>query len=126
MANARRDAARGTDVQPEHGYSILTAAPGQVRVHPSAERAWVWQAVARYGRDTALVTGWESARDAKLDGVTDVCADDVPGNQPLLFPRRGRPGEPIRLPRGPAQPAASATGPPPTQSATRGGLRFGP
>ena len=73
----RRSRSEARDVLPEHGYSILAEAPGQVRVHPSAERAWVWQAVARYGRDTTLVTGWQSARDARLDGVTDVCADDV-------------------------------------------------
>jgi hypothetical protein len=74
------------DVLPEHGYSILAEAPGQVRVHPSVERARVWRCVARYGRDTTLVTGWESALDAKLEGVTDLCAADVRGNQPLLVP----------------------------------------
>jgi len=77
------------DVWPEHGYPMLAETPGHVRVHPSAERAWVWQAVARYGRNTTLVTGWGSAREARLDGVTDVCADDVSGTEPLLVPAPG-------------------------------------
>jgi hypothetical protein len=102
------------DVLPEHGYAMLSAAPGQVRVHPSAERAWVWQAVARYGRDTALVTGWASARDAMLDGVTDICADDVFGNEPLLLPApRPARGVDKAIDEAPAQPEASTLDPPP-------------
>lgn len=102
------------DMLPERGYSILAEAPGQVRVHPSAERAWVWQAVARYGLDTTLVTGWESRRDARLDGVTDVCADDVRGNQPLLVPAPGPAGGTDQPTRGaPAPLAASTAGPSP-------------
>jgi hypothetical protein len=99
------------DVLPEHGYAMLSAAPGQVRVHPSAERAWVWQAVARYGRDTTLVTGWASARDAMLDGVTDICADDVVGTEPLLVPAP-RPARGIDKPILEAQPAESTVNPP--------------
>ena len=98
------------DVLPEHGYAMLSAAPGQVRVHPSAQRAWVWQAVARYGRDTALVTGWVSARDAMLDGVTDICADDIFANEPLLVPAP-RPARAIQ--EAPGWPTASTVDPPP-------------
>jgi len=100
------------DVLPEHGYPILAEAPGQVRVHPSAERAWVWQAVARYGRNTTLVTGWESAREARMDGVTDVCADDVSGSEPLLVPAPV-PARAARLASQEAPVAGSAAGPPP-------------
>jgi hypothetical protein len=95
----------------EQARAILSSAEGHVRVHPAGERAAVWQAAARYGRHVALVTGWASYHDAVLDGVTDVCADDVSGNQPLLVPvPEARPRGPHEVPTAPkaAVPAAGA------------------
>jgi len=96
-------------VSRQQARNILSWAEGQVRVHPAAQRAAVWQAAARYGRDVALVTGWASYHEAVLDGVTDVCADDVSGNQPLLVPvPEARPREHPTAPKA-AVPAAGAT-----------------
>jgi hypothetical protein len=100
------------EVSVEVARAILQPARGQVRVHPSAGRALVWRAVARYGPDTALVTGWASYHDAVLDGVTDVCADDVTAEPPLLVsapPRRVQP----RAGSQPVSPAPSSAAPSP-------------
>ena len=105
----------GPEVSVEVARSILQPVRGQVRVHPSAGRALVWRTVARYGSDITLVTGWSSYRDAVLDAVTDLCADDVTAEPPLLVPaapRRVQPGPGVRppapSPRPPQAPAAPA------------------
>ena len=94
-------------VAAEVARAILRPARGQVRVHPSAERAVVWRAVARYGLDITLVTGWASHKDAVLDGVTDICADDVSTEPPLLVPAPTRRVQPAAGSR-PAEPVPPA------------------
>ncbi len=68
------------------GSLVLPPATGQIRVHPPTARAEVWRAVASHRGDATLITGWRAYRDGIQKGITDICADDVSGNQPFLVP----------------------------------------
>lgn len=115
-------------VSAEVARAILQPARGQVRVHPSAERAVVWRAVSRYGLDITLVTGWASHQDAVLDGVTDICADDVTSEPPLLVPvpqRRIQPSPAAPSPAPVSRPPAPVAPPPEPEDAAPSAARSG-
>jgi hypothetical protein len=76
----------GPEIGPEQFSVYNTPGLDYVRVYSSAVRDRIWQGVAVYGREAAVVTGWASPAEAVKAGVTHACVEGLPAAYERIDP----------------------------------------